>query len=321
MKYIKNILAVIGLVLLLGFFIQAVTDDKVVDSASASYQSHLNDSLNSQNSLVHDYNVYAIPLPEEMSFAGEAVPLEKPNIRKRLDRELLVNTYWQSNGLLLIKRAHQYFPIIEPILEAQGVPEDFKYLAVVESGLQQVVSPAGASGFWQFISSTGKRFGLEVNSNVDERYHIEKETKAACRFLKHAKEVLGSWTLAAAAYNAGIHGISREIKQQEVDSYYDLWLNSQTWRYMFRILALKEILSQPHKYGFNFTEEDLYQPIPTHTIAVDSSIGNLVKFSKNQGINYKILKILNPWLLEDHLDNDSGKRYEIKLPDKGYFKP
>ncbi|MFD0862364.1 lytic transglycosylase domain-containing protein [Sungkyunkwania multivorans] len=266
-----------------------------------------------------DYNVYALEVPEGLNFAGELVPLNIPDVRERMDRELLVNTYWQSNGLLLIKRANKYFPIIEPILKKNGVPEDLKYLAVIESGLMQARSPAGASGFWQIMKATGRENGLEVNDNVDERYHIEKATEVACKFLKSAKEKFGSWTLAAAAYNAGRTGINRRLDEQQVDSYYDLLLGEETGRYVFRIIALKEIMTNPDTYGFNYKEEDLYKPIPTRKIAVDTAIESMADFAKQHGINYKILKLHNPWLREKNLNNSSGKTYYIEIPEKGYY--
>ncbi len=313
MKYLKSVLATVGLVAIVGVSVQAVSSD--------NYSTTHNNTAPTKDSLtvVHDYNVYAIPLPQHIKFAGERVPLENPDIRKRLDRELLVNTYWQSNGLLLIKRAHQYFPLIEKILKKHGVPDDFKYLAVAESGLQQVVSPAGATGFWQFMKGTARDYGLEVNDNIDERYHIAKETEAACAYLKNAKEKLGSWTLAAASYNAGLRGITRQQERQEVNDYYDLLLGSETSRYVFRIIALKEILSHPKKYGFNFAQKDLYSPIPTREVAVDTSVSNFAQFAKNFGINYKILKIHNPWLREAQLENDEGKMYYISIPKKGIY--
>ncbi len=265
------------------------------------------------------YNVYALEVPSKLDFAGEQVPLQEPNVYERIDRELLVNTYWQSNGLLLFKRAHKYFPIIEPILKAEGIPDDFKYLAVIESGLQNVKSPAGASGFWQIMKLTAREYGLEVNPNVDERYHLEKATKVACQYLKEAKQRLGSWTNAAAAYNAGNAGISRRLKAQKVDSYYDLLLGQETGRYLFRIIAIKEIMTHPETYGFNFKTKDLYNAIPTKPILVDFPIDNLAEFAKQNRINYKILKIHNPWLRENRLNNKSKKLYKIRLPEKGYY--
>ena len=260
------------------------------------------------------YQIRALKIPSNLNFAGEKIPLEKADIIERIDRELLVNTYWQSNGLLLIKRANKYFPIIEPILAKNGVPDDFKYLAVIESGLQDVTSPAGAKGFWQIMPATAKENGLEVNSNVDERYHLEKATQVACNYLNDAKNRFGNWTMAAAAYNAGNAGISRKINDQKVDDYYDLLLGEETKRYLPRIVAVKEILSNPDKYGFIFENEDLYYLEPTRFIEVDTVITDIALFSKNLGINYNILKIHNPWLRENKLNNSSRKLYQIKIP-------
>ena len=278
---IKNILAGVGLVATTAVCVQAVQQDNTTTNADPE--------IKKTDKLVNDYNVYAIPLPDQLEFAGEAVPLDNPDIRERLDRELLVNTYWQSNGLLLIKRAAKYFPIIEPILKEEGLPDDFKYLAVIESGLTQAVSPARATGFWQILSSTGKELGLEVNDNVDERYNVELSTRAACKYLKKSKASLGSWTLAAAGYNAGNAGMSRRLDQQDVNGYYDLLLGEETGRYVFRILALKQILSDPERYGFNYTQEDLYKDVPSYKVKVDTVVTDFVKFAQQFGINYKIL--------------------------------
>ena len=272
-----------------------------------------------ETKMVNDYNVYALDLPSEMEFAGERVPLENPDIRERMDRELLVNTYWQSNGLLLVKRANKYFPIIEPMLKEHGIPDDFKYLAVAESGLMNNRSPAGAAGFWHFMKATGKEYGLEINSYVDERYNLELSTKVAADYLKASKERFGSWTMAAAAYNAGNAGISRQIKRQDEDYYYDLLLNDETSRYVFRILALKEILSNPKKYGFNYTQDHLYSAVPTFDVKVDSAVTDFSAFAKGYGITYKVLKLHNPWLRETYLKNASGKEYTIKIPQEGYY--
>ena len=261
------------------------------------------------------YKVYALKLPSNLDFSGEAVPLDQPDIRERLDKELLVNTYWQSNMMLLLKRANKYFPTIEPILEEEGVPDDFKYLAVIESALENVRSPKGAKGFWQIMPGTAKEYGLEVNSNVDERYHIEKSTRVACAYLKKAKERFGSWTLAAASYNRGMYATDRLLTKQLSENYYDLLLNSETSRYVFRILAIKEIMSNPRAYGFIFDAEDLYQPILVRKIGLDTAIGNIAQFAKEQSINYKILKIHNPWLIQNHLNNRSRKYYEISIPE------
>ena len=260
------------------------------------------------------YQIKALKIPTELKFSGEHVPIEKADIKERIDRELLVNTYWQSNGLLLIKRTHKYFPIIEPILEKNGIPDDFKYLAVIESGLQNVTSPAGAKGFWQIMKATGKENGLEINSNVDERYHLEKATQVACDYLLAAKDRFGSWTLAAAAYNAGNAGIARKIETQKVTNYYELLLGEETQRYVPRMVALKEILTNPEKYGFIFETEDLYKLEPTKIIEVDTIITDIALFSKELGMNYKTLKLHNPWLRENKLNNTSRKLYQIKIP-------
>lgn len=305
MKTIKNMLAVVGLLSLSGLLIFAVQDAPSDD--------------NLEKKIINDYNVYALNVPENLEFAGEAMPLQNPDILERMDRELLVNTYWQSNGLLMFKRANKYFPIIEPILEKYGIPNDFKYLAVIESGLQNVTSPAGARGVWQIMKATGRENGLEINDNVDERYHLEMATEVACKYLLTAKEKFGSWTLAAASYNAGMAGVAKELDRQGVSDYYDLLLGEETGRYIFRIVALKEILNNPDKYGFNFRHKDLYKPIPTYKVAVDTAVADFVNFSEQFGINYKILKLHNPWLREKHLNNKSGKLYRIEIPKEGFY--
>ncbi|HLS30440.1 MAG TPA: lytic transglycosylase domain-containing protein [Flavobacteriaceae bacterium] len=319
MKYIKNTLAVVGLIVIVGLLVQAVNQQHPEES-----KQHTEKTSNPQVDEVHKvvgnyYSIQALPIPEKFDFAGEPVDLQDPDLRRRFDRELLVNTYWQSNMLLLLKRANEYFPTIEPILASYGVPDDFKYLAVAESALTQVVSPAGATGIWQIMPKTAKEYGLEVNKNVDERYNIEKSTRAACEYLLKSKERFGSWTLAAAAYNAGNRGVSRQQERQEVEDYYDLLLYSETARYVFRILAIKEIMNNPYKYGFIFEEEDLYHQVPTYAVEVDTAVTNFASFAKDFGINYKILKIHNPWLREAHLNNQSRKQYQIKIPKEGYY--
>ncbi len=305
MKIVQKSLAIVGLGVLGLLFINAYQDAPTDE--------------NFEKKIINDYNVYAIQMPSYLEFAGEPVPLSDPDIYERMDKELLVNTYWQSNGLLMFKRAKKYFPIIEPILAKNGIPDDFKYLAVIESGLTDARSPAGASGFWQIMKATGREHGLEVNDNVDERYNLEKATEVACDYLKKAKESLGSWTSAAAAYNAGNYGISRRLKEQDVTSYYDLLLGEETGRYVFRIIALKEILSNPETYGFNFRDKDLYKAVPTYQVAVDTAVTDFAGFAKQFGINYKILKLHNPWLREPHLNNSSRKQYFIDIPREGYY--
>ena len=265
------------------------------------------------------YKVYALELPDTLSFAGEKVPLNSPDLRERLDRELLVNTYWQSNMMLLLKRANKYFPTIEKILKEEGVPSDLKYLSVIESGLENVISPAGAKGFWQIMRTTGREYGLEVNSNVDERYHLAFSTRMAAKYLKKAKDKFGSWALAAASYNRGMSGIERNLNTQKVENYFDLRLGQETSRYVFRVLAVKEIIENPSKYGYVFDESDLYYSVPVRYHGLDTAISNLTTFARKMGVNYKILKIHNPWLLQNHLNNRSRKYYEIAIPEKGHY--
>ena len=265
------------------------------------------------------YKVYALDLPDTLNFADEKISLSSPDLKERLDRELLVNTYWQSNMMLLLKRANKYFPTIEKILKEEGVPSDLKYLSVIESGLENAISPAGAKGFWQIMRTTGKEYGLEVNSNVDERYHIELSTRIAAKYLKKAKNKFGSWTLAVASYNRGIRGIQRNLNQQKVENYFDLRLGKETSRYVFRVLAVKEIIENPMRYGYVYDHTDLYYPVPVRYHGLDTAISNLATFAKKMGVNYKILKIHNPWLLQNHLNNKSKKYYEIAIPEKGYY--
>ncbi|MEO9511446.1 MAG: lytic transglycosylase domain-containing protein [Flavobacteriaceae bacterium] len=312
MKHIKNILAVIGLVVVIGSLVFAVQADSVTTEETKEEGVDKN--------VANGYQISAIEIPDDLNFADEAVPLEDPEIMERVDREFLVNTYWQSNALLLMKRANKYFPIIEPILAKNGIPDDFKYLAVAESGLQNVVSPAGATGFWQIMKATGKEYGLEVNANVDERYHVEKATQVACDYLKKWKNRFGSWTLTAAAYNAGPAGIQKYMDIQKVDDYYDLLLGQETGRYVFRIMAIKEIISDPDKYGFAVEKDDFYNAVPTFSVDVDTAIASWADFAHEYEINYKVLKRHNPWLREPHLNNNSRKKYVIEIPNKGYYR-
>lgn len=253
-----------------------------------------------------------------LDFCGEKAPMHIADVQERFDRELTINRNLHASTELVIKRANRYFPIIEPILKKHGVPDDFKYLAVIESRLENAVSPAGARGVWQFMPATAQEYGMEVNTIVDERYHLEKSTEAACRYLLDAKKRFGSWTLAAASYNGGMTGVSRQQERQKTSDYYDLLLTEETSRYVFRILALKEIMQNPEKYGYSISANQLYQPIATKVIEVNTSIENLADFALEQGINYKILKIHNPWLRDISLKNNSGKTYQIEIPVEGY---
>jgi len=258
--------------------------------------------------------------PMKIDFAGEEVPTYMADVYERLDRELVTNTNYHTNTTLVLKRANKVFPIIEPILKKHGIPDDFKYLAVIESSLVNAVSPAGARGVWQFMPATAKEKGLEVTDDVDERYHLVKSTEAACLYLKDAKEKFGSWTLAAASYNGGMNGVQRQLESQGVSSYYDVLLNEETSRYVFRILALKEIMSHSTEYGFRLSKEGLYNEVPVKLVEVDSSVTDFALFAKSQGINYKILKLHNPWLRDKKLDNPKNKKYIIEIPTSGYAK-
>jgi hypothetical protein len=315
MKIIKNILMLLGVVFVGGSLIFAVQGSGTITEKD---RGKATDSI--QKNVAREYRISSIDIPADLNFAGEIVPQSDPEIMERVDREFLVNTYWQSNALLLMKRAHKYFPIIEPILAKNGIPDDFKYLAVAESGLTNVVSPAGATGFWQIMSETGREYGLEVNSNVDERYHLQKSTEVACTYLKKWKERYGSWALTAAAYNAGPGAINKYMGIQQVNNYWDLLLGDETGRYVFRIMAIKEILANPEKYGFHVEKEDMYQAVPSFSVEVDKPVSDFADFAQEYEINYKILKRHNPWLREPHLNNSSGKKYVIEIPNKGYYK-
>lgn len=265
-----------------------------------------------------NYKVFSLTLPNELSFCGEQVPMERLDVRERLDRELLVNTYWQSNTLLAHKRTARWFPLIEEVLRREGVPEDMKYLAVVESGLMNVVSPAGATGYWQFLKETAISHGLEVNNEVDERYHVERATEAACRYLKEAYRRHGSWALAAAAYNLGQAGVDKQLTRQKQQNYFELQLPEETSRYVFRILAMKEIIRDPERYGFHLRAKDLYPPYVTRSVEVNGPIEDLADFAIRHNTNYRTLKLLNPWLRDVKLTNREGRTYTILLPGEGF---
>ena len=274
MKTSVRILSLSALVIATALLTNAISTQKITDPKNTS----------------DTYKIKALKLPPNLNLAGERVPLEQYDIKERMDRELLVNTYWQSNTLLYLKRSNKYFPIIEPILKEHGIPDDFKYLAVIESGLTPIVSPAGAAGFWQIMKSTGKEMGLEINSEVDERYHVAKATHVACKYLQDAYDRFGSWTLAAASYNMGMGGLNRQLTKQQVKSYYDLKLNAETGRYVYRIMAAKEILSDPKKYGFQYRENQLWNGVQTEEVKVSATVSNLALYAKELGINYNILK-------------------------------
>lgn len=250
-------------------------------------------------------------LPKEMAFAGEALPLDALDVQEKLDREILVNTYWQSNNLLMLKRSDKWFPIITPILEREGIPEDFKYLALIESGLQNIVSPAGAAGPWQIMKSTAREKGLEVGSEIDERYHMEKATQAACDYLNEAYDRFGNWTLAAASYNMGMGGTAKRLAEQRVGSYYDLRLNSETGRYVYRIAAVKHIHEHLEDYGYVYHHSEGYELPEFTTVEVNTSVASWVDWAIDHGTTYKDLRYYNPWIRSSKLTNSSNKTYQI----------
>ena len=259
--------------------------------------------------------VRPIDLQQEFSFAGEVLPMDNFDVRERLDRELLRNAYYHSNTVLLLKRMQRHFPIIEPILQEEGIPDDFKYLAIAESDLTNATSPAGAKGFWQFLKGTARDYGLEINSEVDERFHLEKATRAACKMIKKLHDRFDSWALAAAAYNMGPNGLSNELETQRMRSYYDLNLNQETSRYVFRIVAIKAIVEAPEAFGFQIDEVARYRPLTSYnTITVDKAIPNLGDFALKYGTTYRMIKIFNPWLLKSSLNNAASKSYDIRIP-------
>lgn len=259
----------------------------------------------------------SVTIPERMTFAGEEIVFDRYDKRERMDRELNSFTYFHSTTMLLIKRANRIFPIIEPILEKEGVPDDIKYLAVIESSLDhRAVSPARAVGLWQFLQTTGTENGLEIRTDVDERYHIEKSTIAACRYLKNAYSRYGSWSAAALSYNGGQGRITSELSNQRTDDVLDLWLVEETTRYYYRMLAIKQIFQQPWQYGFVIKPEHLYKPMEFKKITITNTIPDLVSFAQQNGITYAQLKDFNSWLRTDKLNNASGRTYIILIPTK-----
>jgi hypothetical protein len=278
--------------------------DSVSDS---NYEDYFNSS----------YKVFSIRIPKNLNLAGEKTPIQDFSVSEAMERELVINTYWQSQTLLFHKRANRWFPIIEPILKKNNIPDDFKYIPLIESQLTNVVSPQGATGFWQLVEPTAKQYGLEINEDVDERYNVVKSTEAACRYFKEAYKQFNNWTLVAASYNLGMTGIQSQLNRQKVDSYYDVLLTEETARYIYRLLAMKEIISRPKVYGFILRKKDLYPVIPTKRLIIDSTIHSLADFAIKEGINYKYLKLFNPWLRTGTLHNPEKKKYIIELPKNG----
>jgi membrane-bound lytic murein transglycosylase D len=258
--------------------------------------------------------IISFSLPEKLTFAGDTVPMKVQDVRERLDKELHINSYLHGSTIFLMKRAQRWLPQIDSILKQENIPSDFKYLPLIESALINDVSPKDAVGFWQIIKSAGQENGLEITDDVDERYDPLKSTRAACKYLNTAYRKFGNWTMVAASYNRGMAGMQRSIENQKVNSYYDLYLNDETSRYVFRILAIKEIINNPRKYGFDIKPQYLYQKEKLRYIEVNESIKSLVDFALAQGINYKLLKRHNPWLRDESLKVKKGKSYRIAIP-------
>lgn len=306
----SGFLSVCSLIVLFGYIIyresshpdddEVISDEGVIESGYAEINGPL--------------PAISFDLPASVSFAGEPVPLNVLDVRERLDKELQINCYLHSNTIFLIKRANRWLPQMEKILKQYGIPDDFKYLPLIESNLLNVTSGQAAVGYWQILKGSGRELGLEISDEVDERYHPLKATEAACKYLRQAYDKFGSWTLAAASYNRGMNGLQRAIQDQYERSYYDLYLNDETSRYVFRIIAIKEIVENPLRYGFRIDSRHLYPEEPLRYITVNETIKDLVVFAREQGSNYKLLKRHNPWLREDRLTVKKGKSYRIALP-------
>lgn len=256
-------------------------------------------------------------IPDTVFFAGERMPLDNFDTKESLEREVLTSAYRHSSTMLIIKRAYRYLPVIEKILSENGIPDDFKYLVAAESEYTNVVSPAGATGFWQIMKETGREEGMEINDVVDERYSLEKSTQFACRYFRKSYEKYGNWTLAAASYNGGRSAVDEQIQIQKKTNYYDLLLADETARYIFRAAAYKLIIEDPARYGFDISEDELYKPLKYYEVDVDTAVSDFSKFAEQFGTNYKLLKFLNPWLRKPYLTPRTGKVYKIKIPEEG----
>lgn len=309
MNYTKTIL-LLGLVILgIGVFSVAISDNIKKDK----------EELPSSELKTYKNNLATPPTPKKITFCEENVPIDIYWVKEGIEKELIIHCYQHSKTIQTFKRSTRFFPEIDKILQEEGVPLDMKYLCVAESNLENVVSPAKASGYWQFMDPTGRSYGLEINAFVDERYHIEKSTRAACSYLKALKQKFGSWTLAAAAYNMGENGLQRNISEQGISSYWDLYLNTETSRYLSRIISYKLMFEDRNQYDIQIKHSEYYQPIPYKEITVDTSISNLMDFAKSQNILYRELKELNPWLRSKELQN-KGKSYILRIPLKSGYK-
>lgn len=311
----RNLLLACGFAIILIGVTAAITfsiAQNTTEEPDSSFMEGLNPDV-----LVFDHidqNTHDITLPDTMTFCGEPIPLDRFYVRESLEREVLVNSYLHSSTLLMLKRTTRWFPVLKPIMQKNGLPEDFIYLAMIESALTNAVSPSKAVGFWQFLEGTGKEYKLEINKEVDMRYNQELETAAACKFLKDSYRRWGSWITAAAAYNCGNGRISKTMEEQRVTSYFDMILPNETERYVYRLLAFKLITEDPAKYGFHISDDGWYQPLEYKTVTVTQSIENLVDFAFEHGTNLKMLKYYNPWLRGNSLTISEGNSYKIKLP-------
>ena len=263
------------------------------------------------------YSIQSFKLPENVTFAGERMPLENFDTRESLEREILTSAYRHSSTIMIIKRANRYLPVIEKILKENKIPDDFKYLVAAESEYSNMISPAGATGFWQIMPETGKEEGMEINTIVDERYSIERSTQFACEYFKRSYERYGNWTLSAASYNGGRAGLDEQIDIQKQNNYYDLLLNEETARYIFRAVAYKLVITDPVSYGFDLSKDDLYPELKYYEVKVDTTVTNFSDFAVKFGTNYKMLKFLNPWLRKPFLTPRPDKTYLIKIPSEG----
>ena len=301
-KLIWTFISLLTLLGLIDFFSFSTTDPSI--------------ELNRENEVI--FRVKGFEYDHNINFCGEKVPLHSQDIFERLDREMIKNAYWHSEIILFYKRYGKYWPEIEPIFKKYKIPKDFIYLLMIESGFDNLVSPAGASGFWQIMEKTAQDYGLEVTSEIDERYNVEKSTEAACKYLKEAYKKFGSWTAVAASYNMGMGGLQKRMNVQNSDNVYDLLLNIETSRYIFRIIAVKEIIENPDKFGFNLKPRDQYKPIKGKKIEIKETT-NLYELAKKEGVNYKIVRILNPWIRSEKLVVKPGKSYTVVIPTENFY--
>ena len=310
-KFLLSLFAVVFIIIFPILFLQ---------SFSAPSNNNTSFSIADSSNFPQGYRIVIPEVPKQLEIFGEKVPLYNFEVYERVEREFIVNTYWHSLTILTLKRANRWFPVIEPILKKNKIPDDFKYLCVTESTLLNVTSPKNAVGFWQFKKDAAKRYGLEVNKEIDERYNVEKSTEAACKYFWEAYKKFNNWTLVAASFNMGITGISEQLIRQKTHNYYNIVLGEETSRYIPRIIAAKIMMQNPKKYGFDIKPEQLHKPFKTTDIIIKTSIKNWADFAKSYGLNYKTLKLYNPWLRESYLTNKKRKTYKIKIPVKGSIK-